>query len=424
MICIDKLVMQFCYQDEIEDNADIFKLNFDCFGAIFDCLAITDVFAVAQTCKSLYQMVNSYFHNSLTSSIVLYSHNGSYLTEYNLVINDILLVRRKLLIENNNLRFFHCMTNSLWTLKGIYYNGVNFNDSRISLENHILCQIETIEINKCEFNGNLYRKLLKHCRNLKRLCVQFPKIKNNTKWLLRHYPNLEHIELRGCKFTINDLIKFFNKNQQVQSFNGHLAIGDLKKLADNSNVSLDELHMHLEPQMWQRFQTTEILNQLHEEGFYNRLNLRFYKGISQKIIREIATLKALDTLHITLRGELVESIDLSPLDNVKSLDLDVADDIFIYMETIAHGLSNLQQISLVKADASLIMAFVLNSKKLKTMIIRRVSESGVLPLADLNERRRNITKQKVTIFVGEQFFLKIKYDTGRTKFDLIEIKRF
>lgn len=421
---IDEWLMKFCYPNVAMDDAAIFNLNFDCFEAIFDCLLITDLYALAQTCKLLNQMVSLYFYNNLTSAILLYSSNGSYLTEYNLVINDVMILRSKVLIENNHLHFFHCMKNSNWTLKTIHFIGVNFSDPKISIEKHILRQIESIEIIKSEFNGNLYRNLLKYCRNLKRLSVQFPKIINNKKWLLKKYPNLEHIELRGCFLRIKDLIKFFKKNPHVQSFNGHLTIDDLDELANNSSVRLDELHIHLELSAWLRFETTEILNRLHEKSLYKRLNLSFHKEISQTIINQISSLNALDTLHITLRSSRGGSIDLSPLENVKSLDLEISSDIIIHIKSIAQHLKNLERIRLGSANAALISGFVLHSKKLREIVIQRVWEDVHLSLENLNERRKKITKQKVTIFVDERFFLKTKYSSGRIKFDLIEIRRF
>lgn len=66
-----------------DQSADIFKLNFDCFAALFDWLSFEDLRNVSLTCKQMQQEIDTYFgkRHSENTAVILH-RSGRFWIDY------------------------------------------------------------------------------------------------------------------------------------------------------------------------------------------------------------------------------------------------------------------------------------------------------------------------------------------------------
>lgn len=162
-----------------------------------------------------------------------------------------------------------------------------------------------------------------------------------------------------------------------------------------------------------------LLNQLHERGFYRRLHLNVI-GPNQECGKEFASLHALESLSI---WHFSERCGLDRLVNLKQLTIW---DGFnpIDMEIIAKNLVNLREISIKKATFNDILPFIQYSTKLNK--IHTNFTDDILDLQRLNEERMKLSGgRKIMIYVPDDIFLTTKWNTkhGDTNLSCIEIRR-
>lgn len=162
-----------------------------------------------------------------------------------------------------------------------------------------------------------------------------------------------------------------------------------------------------------------LLNQLHERGFYRRLHLNII-GPNQEYGKEFASLQALESLSI---WHFNEHCDLYRLVNLKQLTMYDGFNA-IDMEILAKNLVKLRQISINNATFDDILPFIQHSSKLNK--IHATFTEDILDLQRLNEERMKlIGGQKIMIYVPDDIFLATKWNTkhGDTNLNCIEMRR-
>lgn len=165
----------------------------------------------------------------------------------------------------------------------------------------------------------------------------------------------------------------------------------------------------------------DLLNELYEQGFYQRLHIVLCHFNSTEDFRK--PLHALEALF----GYVSATGILPCLSNLKELDISVhdGDD----MQTIATHLPNLHRISIRLARFDQILPFIHRCTKLRQMRIIVLGndevffKEDVINLPALNkEREKSKNARKMTIYINERIFLSNKWKQN-INLNLIKLKR-
>lgn len=175
-------------------NAEIFKLNVDCFEELFDFLSAKDVFSLSRTCKRLHKLISYFFHFTVDISIIpreiSFSRN---LITTNGWRQNIKFTYIKPNDSEDCLKLIHFFANydsvRKLSIKHIDLNALRIKKTDIQ---KILQKIEVLRLYGCYFNGNIHEELLRFCCNMKRLVFRSNRFANHD-WLLQKYPKLEHV---------------------------------------------------------------------------------------------------------------------------------------------------------------------------------------------------------------------------------------
>lgn len=298
----------------------------------------------------------------------------------------------------------------------------------------ILNQIEILTLRQCSLKGDLYKDVLKFCRNLKRLNVQdylgwFGKTTNEQSWLSREYPMLHHFKLvHGWNYRIGDLGAFFRKNRNIQTFStDSKCLLEYKSELIKCMPQLDELTVRA----FNMEQTTtlesimDLLMEFNDRNLYKKLHISI-NSLDQSIKNHLVKLQKLKSLSIRSYNrfyglpQLIELKELSILQIENELDA----------EHLADSLTDLEQFSIFNATIKNIAPFIRRSRELKTIKIAFKNEFQFkgehFKLKELNkERGQLLGARKLTIYVPNRVFMAMKWATknGDLNLNYIEIRR-
>lgn len=320
----------------------------------------------------------------------------------------------------------------------------NLNNVAITSIENLLARLEILHIADTQFSCDSYETVLNLCVNLKEIsvmcfCKTDPTDKHN--WLLRKYPKMEYLEFIGGKMCqINELNDFFTQNSNVRTFStNQQVIWANRNIFLNSQINLDVLDvlyendyifMELAADACNRSKrNVDLLNKLHEQGFYKRLHLTVHPR-NMNVRPLLGLFNGLEALRI---GRYYKNFDfdLTQLTNLKELALDVTTRLtFADFENWANSLVRLERLFILRSHfIDAIIPFVRRSpslKKLKILCAETKDNNVVLNLKKLNEERAKLPgAQKVTIYVRDYIFLKTKWTTenGDMNLKFIEMKR-
>lgn len=416
------------------ETPKVFKLDIDCFDEIFEYLSLRDLHSFGQTCKTMERVTGEYFKRNYVGAEKFTNDDGIYtvcsgianrvnISGFNQFINYTSHYHNEL----GPLQYIQGHSIEFASINEIYLVCSEINEILIKSLMNLLPNIEIVRVRQCTIVGDFYEKFLKFCNNLKEIYVQddvgdLIKERKNP-WLQQEYPSLHTFQLTARNsFKVNDLNAFFERNPSIQTF--LTTSGVLWRHCPEllrSNAKLDTLEIydghHVLSISMQTF--CNLLNQLHERGFYKRLKLNV-TGPNQECGDQFASLRALESISIM---QFSERCGLSRLVHLKELTIY---DGFnpIDMEILAKNLINLRRITLNKATFDDILPFIQNSIKLNR--IHASFTENILNLKRLNEERMElIDGRKIIIFVPDNVFLATKWNTknGDTNLSHIEMRR-
>lgn len=415
----------------------IFKLDVSSFNRIFDWLSQSDIIAIGESCKRFQQIAGEYFQSNYWAKCARGENDGVYLLSKNSNIFSRYI--RKVSISGDRLGAYRFIgencTNFLTQMR--FYGTIPIGGFEYIKE--ILAGVEVLEMNECLIDGEFYENYLKYCSNLKSLSVsRSNRIRDRTivigcdnNWLLRSYPTLVNFELidwYGLKN--NEITTFFQQNQNVRTLStdvrslwenrhSHLASSTkLDKLAvdicqskiidsNNQPISLLDSVYHL-------------LHELHECGFYMRLNLYVY-FVDKSDIQKMFSLNGLEMIcgDIIQFGE--KMIDL------KMLGVCYGNEIW-NIEELPVNLTNLERVYFAQISIERILLLICECAKLKQIKIKRLTDGKKMKWVDLmslNEQRSKLSgAEKLTIYLKEDLYLETKWMKNCIDFSFIEFKRF
>ncbi|XP_031635826.1 uncharacterized protein LOC116348820 [Contarinia nasturtii] len=425
-----------------ESSPEIFKLNIDCFDEIFEYLNVKDLYSIGQTCKRMNKVAGEYFKENHSLGRMLCEKDGIYTicwqNNHKNRPND-----KRFLISGFN-KFMPCIANNGYGIikyieshgsefestKHISLNGLRMNNERTKHFIRLLPQLEIVQHRDCWLTDNLHKLMAEHCQNLKEIYVQDSDA-STCDWLSQEYPKLERLELMPRNsWAFNELREFFVRNPKVQRFSTNLiCLWDNGDIFLNSNAKLDVLEVKgfYSPYCSNRQRTSktplELLNRLHEQGFYKRLYIYIDKA-DKELGTSFLSLKGLELLCISW---LFESYNLWLPQLINLRELIIMNAMYARdMEIFANGLTKLERLYIVQASIDHIMPFIRRSPNLNKIKFIPGSRGVVLNLAMLNaERAMLIGARKITIYTRDDVFLATKWTSrnGETNLSLIEMRR-
>lgn len=299
-------------------NSPMLKLDIDCFEELFEWLPLKDLRALRRTCKRLKNVTDYYIRQN-------YGPKKRGFRRLKAYSDDI----KKIAEMNPDHKKF---INKIWTLSDEKLIKRKIDDLK-----PILNQVTKIEMRFWEDETDYHGIFLKHCSNLKCLCIFGIKgnnlMGNGCKWLQRKYPTLErlillntHIYYEDERNEIRELRTFFELNSNVRTFSTTLQFLWGNRLwLRGANIKLDQLEIQgdgflkLDPYF-------DFVNELHCQGFYKRLHFYGKDIYVDGYLLRAAQLRGLEKLYLAYVNL---SIALPPLEGVKELN-------FVFSEDIKH----------------------------------------------------------------------------------------
>lgn len=411
----------------------LFKLNFDCIAHILDYLSLVDLANVAQTCKLLHKVAGNVFQLHYPFANVTINDDGIFLENHDRLNQHI----------NVFSEYFQCATFSdvmaddsaqvHWhhfkSIKHVNFYFTRFNTKNCKLVKEILQNAEIVELSDCYFHsGDMYKDFLEHCKNLKELIITI-NYDYDANWLYQEYPRLEYLSIVPIVYIrreIYDLAIFFKRNPTVRKF-----FTSSKFLLDNKSVIMqakfNDLKISVDDLPFDAF--CKLLNELHAMGVYKRIHITFFEcfEIDQQFIDQLSSIKALVGLKIPAK---IVDIDLNTLVNLEILRFDCNVNHINNMTNLAQNLTNLREISFVKADIDDVILFVYDLPKLRKIVVEKlIGFHRDIDLFAVNRRRKMLFEiaihvSKVFVYVPEATYLSIRNKFITMNLELVEILRY
>lgn len=418
------------------------KLTDECAILLFDYLPLKDLDAMGQTCKRMNQIAGQVFQQNYPGAVVRVNFGKTNLTAFNRFITSVSMMYAKL----QDFRFI--ASSNFDSLKHIHFFKTKLTTAQVGSIRQILTKIEIIEFTHCDFYGDIYGELLKHCVNLKSLTIQASEYDETitgigNDWLLHKYPTIEHFKLHlaESQHSIDELKTFFKQNPQIRN----LSLDSDALWENQATVLAAQLKLeHFETE-YDDFQYElsvepipflDLLNELHGNGMYQRLHMKFTSGYGNRdneIMNAVVSVHVLEKLTINVNS--MDAIDYEVFKkfiNLKELELCGDDHIQLsYMNVIAKCLPNIERIAFDGATIDEVFTFVCHSAKLNTIKVSKFINyrgtnvvNGLFKLPAWSKEREKLTEAtKITIYVGEKNYLNTKYALKKTNFEFIELKR-
>lgn len=419
--------------------AEILKLNVDCFEDAFDYSPMKDVISIGKTCKRLQQVAGHCFrltYPHITCKVesdgfkVLADDVWVDVTHFTKFINEIEISKQNCLPET-----LFRVQSELCRLKEMKVVGINFSDignnNSINSMHEMFSKIKVLRAIACNFVHNYFDTIIEHCTELRRLEMRKCVFDRNYDWLSQRYPKLNYFGFvpktyvfcrgfGGDRYAgicnpynrIAKLATFLDMNPNIRKFatTNEALLDNRETLKSASNIKLDELAIEIAYNSYgYHFEKLfGLLNELHECGFYQRLELNFSKD-SQITSDELAMLNGLVKLnfHKMEQTSIIDAEKLAiTLVNLNEMQFSGAnfDDIIPFVR---------QSVQLQKIQASCLGDGVHFNKRTK-----------IIDLVTLNRERQQLPNaQKITLHVDEDVYLATKWALMETNFDLIRLKR-
>lgn len=426
-----------------EQTADILKLDIDCFEELFDYLSLMQIFCLSKTCKRLNHVTGYWFQENYSNIHIktdgdIMASDYKYFTkhtknnkikyrktwygEYRLEKN--FLKDLKQFRQFKEIEFFHIQ---LSYLKYIY-KGETRISRKINQIKDLLGKIQFLHLHRCSVE-NQHEAILALCPNLRGLRLTGINL-SNTDPTLHHgkYPNLEHFEYfedyRRSNDKLYHIMTFLELNPNMRSFAASAEF--LRKNEQSmmsSDIKLDDLAILIDSES-QLNQLCALLKKLYERNFYGRLKIYFMNQICQQQIDQLGSLSGLVKLYCMNSSN--EKIAISALKNVEEIRYCDSEKIRD-MKAFA-TLPNLKWVSFVYTtfdDILILLSKAVNLTKIRVEHLKYFSPKFSKDcLTILNNAREQLDEtSKVTIYVEESIYLKVKWEMKQQEFELIKLKR-
>lgn len=232
---------------------------------------------------------------------------------------------------------------------------------------------------------------------------------------------------------IPELQIFFNQNPSVKVFSTTASIlqSNLTWML-TSNLKFERLIiLDVDCFEFDMDQLCEMLEEIFACGFYKTIHFYAINVYRQQQIDRIATLTALEKLHLQFHGE--DANYLIPSNHQDSLkELSVCWAVYISnLNPLDRNVypKNIERFCFESVSSDSILRFIRHAPNVKQIKIDVIEDENrfldtITNLSALNNKRRQlIDAKKITIYMRENLFLAIKLATITTDLEFIEIQR-
>lgn len=399
---------------EKEPEPTIFDdLNVDCMNELLDWLPLTSLCALSQTCKSLQRITKNYFQWNYPSEefevgdefvlnaqhLECFGDNVQCLRLYDSAIADFIFAGSNI---NQNLREIQ--------FDRTFKQENDITKEHINSIKSILQNVETVSAVNCSFIDGCSNYLLDCCQKITDFSYKVDKDIGKNRFQFQKYPTLRNIEIHfHPKANVTEAINAF-KEQNLHL--DELVLRFCKEHAHLLNVIFNDLDL------------------MYERKFFKRLFLIFEQKamISQHVTR-ISLLQGLEGINCsyTINTSIDNHItDIAKLQNIKYLNVNW---LLENSDVLAKNLQQLIELetSVVSMDA--VVSFVGFSIKLARFHVDKIragkmETSAKFDAFTLNKRRSMLEyAHKLTIYIPEKTFIKLKWSSVTMNSGLVEIKR-
>lgn len=415
-----------------EELTTMLAMNNDCLEATLDYLSLRDLVHVYKTCTQLQEVAGQFFEVNFPSRA--FGKHGDLLSEHSVVkINCFSPHVQRIFMDDGNLSAFNY--NRFQALKEIeFYRG---SLKSIEFIANVLPTIETLKFIHCELVGDLYKRFLRHCRQLKRLYVRDNYygeqgkilIGTSNSWLAKTYPSLTHFEIYSQR-KIDQVIHFLQTNNNICKFSTTLDfLVQNWGLISKSGIKLDVLSIfhaynNVDANVFNPF--VQQLMAKQKNGLFQQLHLYFHCTREKYVYPQ----DALPLIKIWHAKSGVPHINLSRLNNLDQLYISNTSQIIDLNATLI-DLKKLNYIYFASEKLVNVLNVMKCLPKLKQIQIDTITngiyfneDKSVLDLAALNGERTKLKYSiKLTVYVKENVYVATKKAFKNTKFNLIEVKR-
>ncbi|XP_055296165.1 uncharacterized protein LOC129565373 [Sitodiplosis mosellana] len=402
-------------------SSPILKLDVDCFEELFEWLSLADLRSLRQTCKRLKQVIDYFIKSDYPAMKIGYG--------------------RIVLHEDKIDQFQQLNPTSLEMIKQARICFDPLTEKEINVIKCILPQLERLKISTYRLNGNFYESILKRCLNLKYLSIgsihsnSYAIIGGGNKWLHRQHPTIEHIAMDdndiggpGMAGRFPELKILFELNPNIQTFSTTF---NLLRVNSNgflgSNIKIDQLNVYGDCFYEDGMNVIcELLNQLHDQGFYQRLHMEASYITLQEELDLIISVRGMEKLYLDFCSS--DKLTLAPKPDIEELGIRYVGD-YIALDAVAKSLMNVERVCIGQGKVEDIIPFLRYARKVKEIKVGRLNggahfENGVIDLPALNKERKGLAgASKITIYVHEDVFLATKMALMKTDFSLVTLKR-
>lgn len=381
----------------------IFKMDIDCFEELFEWLSISDLLALRRTCKRFKKIIDYHIKTN-------YPEIGKFR-----------------LSEGTLKRFQQMDEGTIELINKIEVSvGKDFNAAHFESIKELLKKVEKIIISSWTSDPDFYNVFLKHCKSVKHLVIKgnknyFP-CEVSDDWLSHHYPSLEYVNFgRIPKEKINEYMAFFRLNPNITALG--LDIKSLERVGLHflrAGIKFDRL-FYLE--WWITKNGLDLLKQLHDGGFYKRLQLTFeFAQLDDEDDEDYELdLNVLTSIGVeVINGDRI-NFTIPPLPRLKEIDILEYCEFYYKYENVKNVV---ERFNTGGFGVGLITKLIGNFPKLKHFQIESIYDANQLNLTALNNEREKLAGAcKTTIYVDEYTFLTTKWASLKTNLSLIELKR-
>lgn len=224
------------FTKEVIQDSEIFRLNDDCFEAIFCWLSAEDLPAVSDTCVRIQNLVKIYFvRQHAVKRTEIQRINGivtvkKYGSLSDVIPNVAFCGNQKLpkswdsqnrLYRVNDLLYYYMQSKCNKRPKSMHFEDMNLNRFDGEYISKPLKTVEELVFQNCDLD-DFYINILRRCENIKRLTVKKCNIasqEEDTSWLNQQYPKLESLKIHlSAALDMMVLDDFLRYNSQIKKF--------------------------------------------------------------------------------------------------------------------------------------------------------------------------------------------------------------
>lgn len=425
-------------------------LTDDCLEKVFDYIALEDLCSVGQTCKRFHNVAGRYFTDKYPTQTVWLMWDKGRIQESVQFIDDNNVLSgcdtnfaryaREFLISggqnfHNDFEEFRYAA----SVVGENVKVINFQSVEKLAPGHdeyvkkTVENVENIGFMCCFREDGSYADILKHCKNLINLSIELTDLNmsfstlEGLQWYNRSYPNYDNTSTEHLK-------NFLKQNLHIKKLTTDVHSLQLLNLIEELGLKLCELGITLRDEKDDDLKVLCVrLNDLHERGFFKQIKLgtdNYDGNVFRDNIDQIQQIRALHTITDD-RGNFDKlagfTAAFATLSNLKQLSVGflTADD----FELLSQGLVNLERLHLETNSLDDAIPFIRRLSKLEEVIIGSTCHGTKnlktkINIKALNDERQMIPHaRKVTVYLLEREYLRLKWTQNELNYGYIEIKR-